>query len=555
MTIGNLWDSRAERSLVVLGGAVSFLLLIVCANVANLTVSRSIGRARDLAVRTALGASRRDLVRAAMVEYAVLGAAGAAGGLVVAGAAIQATVVLLPDAMTLNSLNPIDLDVRTLGFLAAATAFTVLASGLPAALWSSRASVAALLRRDARTASGSGPARHLRALLVTTEVALSIVLLVGAALMTRSVLNLQAIDTGIDTDGLISMRVALPTGGYADESVRRTFTTDLLARLRSQPGITAVSAGELPPDHTMVSYGALEFGERPGQTTATTYADAYAPWPGYFATTGIDLIEGREFGGEEREPVAIVSAGFAAAHWPGASAVGRRFRFGKDTWRTVVGVAAEIRGVTGEDDSKTFEVYYPASQLGAVMRSVRPVSTIAAYQTVVVRADRPGLVARDLAAAVHAVDPRVIVSRIRLVEHDFADAIARPRVVLLMMSVFAGVGLILAAAGLYGVLSHLVQQRQREIGIRLALGASPVEVGRSILGSGLGLALLGACAGAVITMPLVGAMRTLLYEVEPVDPFSIAAVGALVVGTAVLASWWPARRAMRVDPLTLMRAE
>jgi hypothetical protein len=292
----------------------------------------------------------------------------------------------------------------------------------------------------------------------------------------------------------------------------------LLARLRSHQSVIAVSAGQLPPNGSFGVLGAIEFGDRPGEKTKDTFLPVFEAWPGYFAAAGISLLEGREFRPDEVDPVAIVSADFAATHWPGGSALGRRFQIGKQPWRTIVGVSREVRQVSEDDDSKSFELYYPPTQLDGVLRTVRPASTIAEYLTIVLRAERPGAIAGDLTAAIHGVDPRVIVSGVHLVAHDFADAIARPRIVLLLMFVFAGAGLLLAAAGLYGVLSYLVLQRQREIGIRLALGATPAGVRRAILGSGLGLTVLGALAGAVVTIPLDGAMRALFYDVEPIDP-------------------------------------
>ena len=555
-TIGQLFDPRTGRSLWVLGGAVVFLLLIVCANVANLTLARSLARTRDLAVRAALGASRRDLFRVALVEHALLGLAGALLGLAVAQGAIVAVVAALPDEMTLASLNAIDLDWRTIGFLAAAALLTVLAFGVPPALMASRSRVSAVLGSQSRSATGSRAARRVRAALVVVEMALSIVLLVGAALMTRSLLKLQAIDIGMDPQGLVATTLAFPSRGYEDVLARDLAIADIVARVRRDPDVQAASAGGLPPRElmtSMITIGPLQFDDRPGEETKSALLHVFGIWPGYFAAAGIRLIDGREPGERDVEGAAVVSAGFAAKHWPGRSPVGARFTVGKNPPRTIVGVAAEVRRMGEDDDSTQFEIYYPHDQVSGVMTASRPASQIAEFRKILVRSPRPAVLARRLAAIVHDVDPRIVVSSTSLVAHEVADAIARPRVVFLMMAVFAAVGLALAAAGLYGVLSYLVNQRRREIGIRLALGASPREIGRLFLRNGLGLAAVGLVLGLAAAAALVRVMRTLLYDVDPADPVSVGGVVAVLIATAIAAAWGPARRAMRVDPIALLR--
>jgi predicted permease len=552
LPLGEMFDARTERSLLVLAGAVGFLLVIVCANVANLTLSRAVTRARDRAVRAALGASRGDLVREAMLEHAMVGAAGALLGIGVAQVALSAVLGVLPETMTVSSLNQIDLDGRALLFLCGASVATVLLFGVPPALMAARGGVAAALQHDSRAATGSAAARRFRAALVVAEVALSIVLLVGAALMTRSLMKLQAIDIGIDTDGLVAIQLALPAAGYADASTRDALTTEVISRLKLHPGVVAASAGGLPPREEMIAIGAVDLPERPaGESAKASVFFVFATWPGYFSTAGIRLVEGREPAERDVPGAAVVSAGFAAKYWPGETAVGRRFKVGKGEWRTVVGVANEVRGLSEDDDSQQFEIYYPHDQVSNVYTASRPSSRIADHRTILVRAEAPGM--QELAGVVHQVDPRVVVARSSLVDRMFADAIARPRTVFLMMSVFAGFGLVLAAAGLYGVLSYLVAQRVREIGIRLALGARPSDIRRLVFVNGLMLAGLGLVIGIAAALGLVRVMRTILYDVEPTDPFSVAAVSALLLGTAVLAAWRPARQAMRVDPVSLLR--
>jgi predicted permease len=438
-------------------------------------------------------------------------------------------------------------------WLAGIAALTVLAFGVPPALMASRASVASILGQESRGSTGSPTARRLRSALVVAEVALSIVLLVGAALMTRSLLRLYATDIGMDVNGLIAMRIALPAPGYSDRALRDAFTNDVVARARRHPGVIAASAGTLPPKSTMITVGELEFASRPGEKTKPTLMSVFSTWPGYFQTAGIRLLEGREPREADVEGAAVVSQGFAARYWPGRSAIGEQFKVGESPWRRVVGVAAEVRKMAQEPNSKEHELYLPHDQLTGVLYGTRLPSVIAEYRTLVIRTARPGPIARELAGVVHDVDSRAIVSTSTLVAHEFTDAIARPRIVFLMMSVFAAVGLVLAAAGLYGVLSYLVSLRQREIGIRLALGAGPRDVGRLVMARGLSMVAIGLVAGLASALMLVGVMRSLLYEVEPTDPMAIAGVLAIMLTTALAAMWRPTRRAMKIDPVRLLR--
>ena len=551
MPLGSTFDERTDRSLIVLAGAVAFLLVIVCANAANLTLSRAVARVRERAVRAALGASRGDIVREALLEHALLGLTGALIGVGVAYTAISAVLGVLPEVMTVTSLNRIDLDARALLFLCAAAVTTVLLFGVPPALMAARAGVVAALQHDSRSATRSTAARRFRAALVVAEMALSIVLLVGAALMTRSLMKLQAIDIGIDAEGLAAIQVALPSAGYTEPSTRDVFTAQAVARLRAHRGVRAVSGGSLPPREQMIAVGEVEVGDRRGETTTSALFNVFDTWPEYFAATGIRLVEGRAPTDGDVSGAAVVSAGFAARYWPGQPAVGRTFKIGKGAWRTVVGVATEVRRLTEDDDSREFEIYYPHDQVSGVMTAVRPQARIADHRTILVRADGPSV--QELAGVIHQVDPRVVVARTSLVDRTFADEIARPRTVFLMMAVFAGFGLLLAAGGLYGVLSYLVAQRLREIGIRLALGARPSDIRRIVFGNGLALAGIGLALGIAAALGLVRLMRTILYEVEPTDPLSVVGVSLLLLATAALASWRPARRAMRVDPVSLLR--
>ena len=546
-------DDRTERSLVVLGAAVAFLLLIVCANLASLALSRSLARARDFAVRAALGASRADLVRQTFVESLLLGASGAVAGAILAGLLLSVARAVMPDAVTLSTLNPIDLDGRTLACAAVLGVVTAVLFGLPPAYFASRTAISDVLRRGGRAIAGVGASERLRAALVVAEVAVSMVLLVGAALMTHSLIKLTRADRGLDATGLIALRLGLPTAGYADPSVRDQFTRLASERLRHVPGVQAVSIGSVPPETSKVIFGQVHVDGLPAEAGEPAIVPVYEVTPDFFATLRIPIEQGHTFTDHDPEQPAIVSESFAHQHWPNGAAIGGRFEIGQTGMLTVIGIVGDVRRVAPGEPTRSSQIYYPVGQTNGLGVPAGRVSTIADYRTLVIRADDPTRVVPSLPAAVHEIDPLVVIWKTDLVEHLFTDAIARPRIVFVLMTVFATFGLVLSAAGIYGVLSYLVAARQQEIGIRLALGARPQRVGMAIMRNGLTLTAVGLVVGLAAALMLVQTMRTLLYEVEPSDPASIAAVAAVLLATALVACWRPTRQAMRVDPVNLLR--
>ncbi len=554
---GEFIDTKTRESLYVLSGAVGFLLLIVCANIANLSLSRVLVRTRDLAVRASLGATRLDLIRQTLMESLVVGVAGAGLGLLVAWCTLAAGTSWLPTQITFSTVNEIDLDYRVLWFAAGLGVVTPLLFGLMPAIFASRPNVLAALRQDTRTTAGSPLARRLRGVMVICEVTVAIVLLAGAALMGRSLYQLQSGDRGFDTDNLIALRLGLPSNGYVNPYVRDQFTEDLMTRVRQLPGVQQVSAGAVPPDSSMISWGQVEFQHDPKATTAKELIfPIYTVWPGYFDAIGLRLKEGRDFQDGDTSNEVIISETFARDFWPNRSAVGQQFRFvGGKTWKTVVGVATDVRQLDLDDTTGSYEWFQPLrTPPGRPIPAPRQGTTsILDYRTVLVRANNPAAVIPELTKAVHAQDPRVVIWETNLVNDLFSEAIERPRIVLVALAVFATLGLVLAAAGLYGVLSHLVSQRLREFGIRLALGAHPEAVFRLIIRSGLALTIAGIVVGLAAAGMLARLMGSLLYQVNPLDPVVFGLTALVLLVTAVAACWRPARRAMRTNPVALLR--
>lgn len=554
---GQAVDTKTRQSLLVMAAAVGFLLLIVCANIANLSLSRALARSRDLAVRASLGASRVDLIRETFVENLLIGGLGAVLGIGVAAVTLAIGASALPTQITFSMVNTVDLDGRVLLFAVSVGLLASVLFGLPPALMASRPNVNAVLRQDTRTSAGSRGARRLRSVLVIGEVMVAIVLLVGAALMGRAFYELQAQERGFNTTGLISLKLGLPAAGFLDPHYRDQFTDNLIARLRQLPGVTATSAGGVPPDSNMLTWGKVEFDHSPGVATPKElFFPIYTVFPGYFEAVGLPIKEGRAFDASDASDKVIISETFARDYWPNRSAVGAQFRFtGSTRWKTVVGVSQDVKQLDMDDSVGPYEWFEPLRTPPGRKTPAAPEATTAIidYRTVLVRADNPAVVIPELTKAVHGTDSRAVIWETDLVDDLYAEAIERPRVVLVALAVFSLLGLVLAAAGLYGVLSHLVTQRLREIGIRLALGAHPTTVFRLILRNGLTLTAVGLVLGLGAAIALTRWMKSILYGLDSLDPLALTGVTVLLAVTALFACWRPARRAMRVDPVHLLR--
>jgi putative ABC transport system permease protein len=549
-------DPTTRTALFVLLGAVSFVLFITCANVANLFMAQAPLRVREMAIRSALGSGRARLIRSVLVESLLLAAAGGALGLVLARWGVDAVLAAAPGRLAFMTTSTIELDARVVPVAVTLTLVTGVLIGLLPAIRGSKPNLGSTLRGTApagRSSYGRGPAT-----LVVLEVAFSVMLLLGAALMARTLANLQAITPGFEPEGLIALHLDLPTDRYPASASRLAFFETLFERLKVAPGITdAAAASGLPPTQGGFSFGALE-----GESSRVPSSRAIVPFntvtPGYFRALRIPIVAGRNFTDRETDDAAIVSKGFADRLWPGGGAVGRRFRIGVTSpWRTIVGIAGDVETRASGDERTVLQMYYPWVAKPLAAGATAPAARRRSYdwRLLIVRAQDPAAALPEIKRQIWALDPNQPIEQVALVSDMYAEAFGHQRFVLMLMSAFSAVALALTAAGIFGVLSQIVTRRTREIGIRMALGARPADVLRQILSRGLALTLAGAAIGLGAAFWLTRVLRSLLFGISPTDPLSFAAVGAFLVAVALLACWLPARTAMRIEPASALRVD
>ena len=541
-----LRGAQYRRAVWVLFGAVGCLLLLACANVANLLVAQGIGRQGELGIRAALGASRGRVARQLFTESPVLALAGAGAGLLLAAWAVDAVRALASPDMV-PGLADVALDGRVVAFALGTGVLTALLFGLLPALRVARVDVSRTLATGARAGTSTGH-RRLRDGLAVAQIALAMVLLVGAGLMLTSFRRLQAVDTGLSTTGVLTVPLQLPEGAYPGER-QRAFVRELVARAEALPRVRSAAVTITNPYR--------EWGFANDVTPADRAAGAppsgllVAGWrsvtPGFFRTLQVPLLRGRLFddaSGPEAEPVVVISASLARQLWPGEDAVGKSLFWGGTTGtpKRVVGVVGDVRDRAPEAEPQPM-LYLPYAQLELPM------------VTLLVRTDlaRPAALAGSLRGVVWSLDPNLPVPEVTPLAANQAALLAGTRFRALLLAAFAGVALLLAALGVYSVMAFAVARRTREIGVRLALGARPAEVARAVLRRGLALTAAGVAVGAVGSLAAGRAAAGLLYETPPTDARTIAAVALLLGVTALLATWLPSRRATRVDPVRALR--
>lgn len=544
-------NAPVRRALYVLSGAVLLVLFIACANVANLLLLQGSVRRREVAVRSALGASRGRLVRQLLTETLLLAAIGGLAGLLLAQWAIDLLSAYTPKEMTFLSINGISLNGRVLAFAAGLTGVTAVLFGLIPAVRSSGDGPLTALAQGSRAATGTPRQERLRRVFVLAQLALSLMLLVGAGLLVRTFVRVVQHDVGFDPHNLLSMQIALSRNRYPTAEARNRFDRDVLARVAATPGVVHASVeGGAPPIGGGISFS-LKI-EIEGKGLVLDDSTLVLPFnsvdPGYFDLMGIPMRQGRAFTGTDTATspkVIILSESFARRLWRGADPIGRRVRFDpQDPWFTVVGVVGDVYQFRHEDLRDEFCVYYPLSQ------NRYP----SAYRMLVLRtAGHPSAVVGAVKRAVWAVDPLQPIGSVQTLDAAYAEFLAVPRFYAWLMGTFAIIGLAIACVGLYGVLSYATAQRTREFGIRMALGASGRDVLALVMRGGAAMTLAGIVAGVAGSLAVTATLQSLLVEVSRTDVLTYCAVSALLVAIALGATWIPAHRAARTDPAVTLR--
>jgi putative ABC transport system permease protein len=544
------FGASARETLLVLLGAVGLVLLVACSNVANLLLARGASRARELALRSALGASTWRLVRAVFAECLVLALTAGIVGIGFGWLILRALVRLRPSS--LSGLGDPQLDGTVLAFTLAVSVATALLFGLaPASQLRSR-KLSDALRQGASglVRGGSGP--RVRKLLVAAQMAISVVLLVSAGLLIRSVIHLQTIDIGFNAENLFSASLSLPRAKYATPASRDLFAEQVLESIRASPGIAVATRAFQSPPNVMTSAGpgfeirGVTLSEADVQGTRSANFVA----PDYFSVLGIRLLEGRTFTGDvvsDRSAI-IISRSVADHFWPNGGALGGEIKFGRD-WATVVGVVDNV--VSGSlTRSRDAPLYYlPFLAEGMAFGGVSGL-------TFVVRAAQdPAVAIAALRAAVQTLDPEVAVASVLLTETALANTIDAPRFNMALLTAFALTALVLAAVGLAAVIGYEVTERTHEIGIRMALGARTANVRRLAMRHGLMPAFVGLVIGVIGALAATQLAAGMLHGIAPRDPLTFVGVTALLIAVALGASWLPARRATRVDPMIALRGD
>jgi putative ABC transport system permease protein len=522
------------------------VLLIACSNLANLLLARASGRKREIAVRIAMGASRMQMIRQLLTESVLLAGVGGALGLWLGDLCWRALGKLMPEQMTGATFA---LNGKVLLFTTVISLATGILFGLVPALKATRVSLQEALKAGGRSGESRASMR-LRDVLVAAQFALAFALLVGAGLMIQTLWNLRQVDLGFRPDHMLVSILPLPQPKYDTDAKRQNFYRDVLDQLKVKPGVESAGfSSDAPFTSEGDTNGYLVQGEaplQPGEVNDALYREVT---PGYLETVGARVIDGRALQAsdvETSEPVVVVSEFLAKRHWPGQSAVGKYMKVGgeKDPWRRVVGVVADMR-----------ERGLLLGMKPAVYLSTQQVKRPGADYLVVRTKQKPMQLVKTVESAVWAVDGEQPVARVRSMEDIIEQSVADRKRPMVLLEIFAGLALVIACVGIYGVLAYTVTLRTREIGVRMAVGASPADVMKMIVGRGLKMGLIGLGVGLVLALALGRLLGTLLYGVKAVSPGVYAGTAVALVLAALLACWIPGQRAARVDPVVALREE
>lgn len=539
--VGNL-----QQMLLVLQASVFAVLLIACANVANLQLARIAGRRKELTVRAVLGAGQRRLAGMVLMESLVLAAVGALAGLALAHFGLELVRALGLDRASQGFVFA--LDARVVGFTAGAALLAAVISGVVPVFVLLRDKLAQAIQEAGRLGGGGRATQAFRNGLVVVQIAMSVALLVGAGLLTKSFYQLQQEGAGFDTDSVLTARLALPASRYGDEAARGRFYEQALDELRAQPGVTHAGLTSVLPFTGGNSQGSVNVdGFTPPEGTPPPHAQIRTVNDDYFTALGINVVQGRNFAARETDRVVIVDQNMARRFWPDGNVIGQRVQRSNDpddVWYTVIGVvpAAKHSSMTENPTKETIYWHYlqrPELMSVFVLRTTLP----------------PEQVARAAGQAVLAIDPELPLYDVMSLDRRVMDSMGPQRTPMVLTLVFAAVAFILAVVGVYGVLTWAVTQRFGEIGVRMALGARGTDIVRLVIGQGGRLTALGLVIGVVVAVALARAMSSQIHAVSALDPMVFGSVVAGLALSALLASWIPARRAGRIDPMNALRTE
>ena len=536
-------------ALMMLMGSVALVLLIACTNVANLLLVRASAREREIGIRTALGAGRGRLIRQMLTESVVLSLVGAVVGIALARVGVSLLAAMA--AQSFPRLGETHIDLTALTFTIVVALATGILFGLFPAFQSARSATQDVLKEGSQTSTAGRGRLRLRRVLVAAEVALSLLLLVGAGLLIKSFMRLQGVDAGFDPSGVLTMRIVVPAARYSQPDQVRSFYREVLRRVSALPGVTKVGASNGIPLSGSGGSGTTTI-DNPAfpDDRGTPEADQRIVTPGYFEAMGMTILSGRMFDDRDSEtgqPVAIIDETMARTFWPNEDPIGKRIKRGgrqsTQPWLTIVGVARHVRYRTLEEPSRV-QLYMPHFQVPTTGMSL-------AIKTHL----EPGTLSTSVQREVIAVDPEQPVWAIRTMDELMATSVMRRQLIMTLLTLFAGIALMLAAVGIYGVVSYWVTQRSHEIGIRVAIGASRLDVLKMVLGQSMSVVLIGVVIGLVGAAALTQVMATLLYDVSATDAFTFATYSAALILVGLLASYLPARRATRIDPVTMLRQQ
>ncbi len=538
-----------RRGLFLLAGAVGFVLLIACANLANLLLAKGAARQQELAMRSALGAERARIIRQLLTESMILALAGGGLGVLCAGWARGAILMLAPAGAA--RFQETHLDGTVLAFSLGLSLFTGLLFGSLPAWKLARTNLRGVTHDGGRGSSDSSAKRRLRQTLVTSEVALTLVLLVSAGLLVQSLMRMESVNLGFNPNNLLMTVVDLSAGRYGDDSKVNAFYDQLLARVRALPGVRGATLNSSPPLDTGWETGFDVEGRPPFPVGKGPLAEISIVDSDYFRVMEIPVLRGRAFGPQDTHdgpPSILIDEAFARRIWPGEDALGKHLLISINTPRpktfAVVGILPTVRLYGYSEEPHFLQLYFSQSQFAI------------ASPTLLVRSSGdPSALAAPIRRIVYDLDPNQPVFAVRTLENDLKDSISSPHLMVSLLTVFAALALLLAICGLYGVVSYAVSQGRREIGIRVALGAQPSQILWRVLSQGARPALIGVAIGLVGSFAVTRLLRGLLYGVSVVDPATFVAVPVLLTMVVLLACYMPARRALRVDPTVALRYE